>query len=123
MARHEGPTTFFDFANEAAGIMRTTALRFPGRHLLLPVNAKSYETILSTDLQTVVYNEYRLCKSVCFFCECTWLSKHACSDHLRHAPCNSLPGINGEVGSMVVLLDVQRRGRGTCRDMLGASRS
>jgi hypothetical protein len=29
MARHQGPTTFFDFANEGAGIMRNTPLRFP----------------------------------------------------------------------------------------------
>ena len=30
MARHLGPTTFFDFANEGAGIMRNNPLRFPG---------------------------------------------------------------------------------------------
>lgn len=30
MARHLGPTTFFNFANEGAGIMRNTSMRFPG---------------------------------------------------------------------------------------------
>lgn len=30
MAHHQGPTTFFDFANEGAGIVRNTPLRFPG---------------------------------------------------------------------------------------------
>ncbi len=30
MARHLGPTTFFNFANEGAGIMRNAPLRFPG---------------------------------------------------------------------------------------------
>lgn len=34
MARHLGPTTFFNFANEGAGIMRNTPLRFPGVFLL-----------------------------------------------------------------------------------------
>ena len=34
MARHLGPTTFFDFANEGAGIMRNNPLRFPGALLL-----------------------------------------------------------------------------------------
>ncbi len=29
MAHHQGPTTFFDFANEGAGIVRNTPLRFP----------------------------------------------------------------------------------------------
>lgn len=33
MARHAGPSTFFDHANEAAGIVRNTPLKFPGaRH-------------------------------------------------------------------------------------------
>ena len=31
MARHPGPTTFFNFANEGAGIMRNTPLRFPSK--------------------------------------------------------------------------------------------
>ncbi len=30
MAQHEGPAAFFDFADAGAGLMRTTALRFPG---------------------------------------------------------------------------------------------
>ena len=30
MARHLGPTTFFNFADDGAGIMRNTPLRFPG---------------------------------------------------------------------------------------------
>ena len=29
MAYHEGPTAFFDFSDPAAGIMRTSSLRFP----------------------------------------------------------------------------------------------
>ena len=29
MARHEGPSAFFDFANESAGILRTTPLQLP----------------------------------------------------------------------------------------------
>ena len=29
MARHEGPSAFFDFANDSAGILRTTALQLP----------------------------------------------------------------------------------------------
>lgn len=33
MARHEGPTSFFDFATEAGGIIRTTPLRFPSAPL------------------------------------------------------------------------------------------
>ena len=35
MAHHQGPTTFFDFANEGAGIVRNTPLRFPGEPKLL----------------------------------------------------------------------------------------
>lgn len=34
MAQHQGPTTFFDFANEGAGIVRNTPLRFPGAQAL-----------------------------------------------------------------------------------------
>ena len=33
MARHLGPTTFFNFADDGAGIMRNTPLRFPGAPL------------------------------------------------------------------------------------------
>ncbi len=29
MARHEGPSAFFDFANDSAGILRTTPLQMP----------------------------------------------------------------------------------------------
>lgn len=29
MACHEGPSAFFDFANESAGILRTTPLQLP----------------------------------------------------------------------------------------------
>ena len=41
MARHLGPTTFFNFANEGAGIMRNTPLRFPSKlpHALLSSHA------------------------------------------------------------------------------------
>ena len=29
MAQHEGPAAYFDFANEDAGLMRTSSLRLP----------------------------------------------------------------------------------------------
>jgi hypothetical protein len=30
MAHHKGPAAFFDFADETAGLMRTTQIRLPG---------------------------------------------------------------------------------------------
>ena len=37
MARHMGPTTFFNFADDGAGIMRNTPLRFPGEEEPRPI--------------------------------------------------------------------------------------
>lgn len=60
MARHQGPTTFFDFANEGAGIMRNTPLRFPGKQASTALVAFAASCYMMYRL-ALVHNSFSLC--------------------------------------------------------------